>query len=208
MRNYETVVVTIPDASEAYIGTLTKKIEKILTGAPGEMTKKEDFGVKRMAYQVKSSRKGHYIFWAYTQTPEAIKELDHVLRYEENILRSMTVVLEEKKKKKAQEAARAAKAALAPKREPEIQSDGQGDEGGEDGYRRRRGIEIDDPSLSVILKEAGNIGRYISDTGKIAPRRVTGNNAYYQRQLAMAIKRGRQLAVLPYTDSWLMEEGV
>ena len=40
--------------------------------------------------------------------------------------------------------------------------------------------------------------RFISDRGKILPRRVTGTKAIYQRELAVAIKRARQMALLPY----------
>ena len=40
--------------------------------------------------------------------------------------------------------------------------------------------------------------RFISDRGKILPRRVTGTKANYQRQLAVAIKRARHMALLPY----------
>ncbi|MXX98809.1 MAG: 30S ribosomal protein S18, partial [Gammaproteobacteria bacterium] len=45
-----------------------------------------------------------------------------------------------------------------------------------------------------LLKE------YISDTGKIIPRRVTGTKAIYQSKLSNAIKIARYLALLPYTD--------
>jgi small subunit ribosomal protein S18 len=40
--------------------------------------------------------------------------------------------------------------------------------------------------------------KFISANGKITPRRVTGTRAKYQRQLAVAIKRARQMALLPY----------
>ena len=41
--------------------------------------------------------------------------------------------------------------------------------------------------------------KYISDRGKILPRRVTGTKAIYQRELAVAIKRARHMALLPFT---------
>jgi small subunit ribosomal protein S18 len=41
---------------------------------------------------------------------------------------------------------------------------------------------------------------YVLDTGKIVPSRITGTRSFYQRQLAVAIKRARYLALLPYTD--------
>ena len=42
--------------------------------------------------------------------------------------------------------------------------------------------------------------QYLTETGKIVPSRITGTSAFYQRQLATAIKRARYLALLPYTD--------
>ena len=44
------------------------------------------------------------------------------------------------------------------------------------------------------------IRSYYDETGKIIPARITGTSAGYQRQLSMAIKRARFLALLPYTD--------
>ena len=53
----------------------------------------------------------------------------------------------------------------------------------------------------IDYKDLKLLKGYISETGKIAPSRITGTNARYQRQLATAIKRARFLALLPYTDS-------
>lgn len=43
-------------------------------------------------------------------------------------------------------------------------------------------------------------GKYISERAKIVPRRVTGTCAYHQRQLTVAIKRARHLALIPYVS--------
>ena len=50
----------------------------------------------------------------------------------------------------------------------------------------------------VDYKDERTLDRFISDRGKILPRRATGTCAQHQRQLAMAIKRARYLALLPY----------
>jgi small subunit ribosomal protein S18 len=42
---------------------------------------------------------------------------------------------------------------------------------------------------------------YITETGKIVPSRITGTKSRYQRQLSLAIKRARFLALLPYSDT-------
>lgn len=50
----------------------------------------------------------------------------------------------------------------------------------------------------IDYKDVELLRRYISANGKIIPRRVTGTSAKYQRMLATAIKRARQMALLPY----------
>ncbi|GEA14602.1 MAG: small subunit ribosomal protein [Moorella sp. (in: firmicutes)] len=51
----------------------------------------------------------------------------------------------------------------------------------------------------VDYKDVNRLRRYISERGKILPRRISGNCAHHQRQLTTAIKRARILALLPYT---------
>ncbi|MGQ0568758.1 MAG: 30S ribosomal protein S18 [Armatimonadota bacterium] len=51
----------------------------------------------------------------------------------------------------------------------------------------------------IDFKDSLRIRRFVTDRGKILPRRVSGNCAKHQRLLAVAIKRARELALLPYT---------
>lgn len=50
----------------------------------------------------------------------------------------------------------------------------------------------------VDYKEIGKLRRFITERGKILPRRITGNCARHQRQLTRAIKRARHVALLPF----------
>jgi small subunit ribosomal protein S18 len=52
---------------------------------------------------------------------------------------------------------------------------------------------------SIDYKEYGRLRKYITERGKILPRRITGNCAKHQRQLTTAIKRARNIALLPFT---------
>jgi len=52
---------------------------------------------------------------------------------------------------------------------------------------------------TIDYKEAGRLRRYISDRGKIRPRRQTGTCAKHQRQVAEAVKRARHMALLPFS---------
>jgi len=51
----------------------------------------------------------------------------------------------------------------------------------------------------IDYKDIDTLRKFISERGKILPRRVTGTSAKYQRMLTTAIKRSRQIALLPYT---------
>lgn len=55
-----------------------------------------------------------------------------------------------------------------------------------------------DKAEAIDYKDGTKLQRYISERGKILPRRVTGVCAMHQRDLTVAIKRARQLAILPY----------
>jgi len=57
-----------------------------------------------------------------------------------------------------------------------------------------------DRNGDIDYKDAGRLRKFISDRGKIIPRRVTGTCARHQRGLTIAIKRARQIALLPYTS--------
>lgn len=52
---------------------------------------------------------------------------------------------------------------------------------------------------SIDYKDVSKLRKYISERGKILPRRISGNCAKHQRQLTLAIKRARNIALLPFT---------
>lgn len=55
-----------------------------------------------------------------------------------------------------------------------------------------------DKATSIDFKDSAKLRRYTSERGKILPRRTTGTCAAHQRQLTVAIKRARMIALLPY----------
>jgi len=52
---------------------------------------------------------------------------------------------------------------------------------------------------NIEYKDTAKLRRFVSERGKILPRRITGNCAKHQRALTIAIKRARHIAILPYT---------
>ncbi len=68
-------------------------------------------------------------------------------------------------------------------------------------YRRKKYCKFSaDDAEQIDYKDLAMLKNYITETGKIVPSRITGTRSFYQRQLAMAVKRARYLALLPYTD--------
>ena len=69
------------------------------------------------------------------------------------------------------------------------------------GMRRRRRkvcVFCAESAKPVDYKDVATLKKYISERGKILPRRITGNCARHQRALTLAIKRARHIALLPY----------
>lgn len=100
-----------------------------------------------------------------------------------------------------------ASAGSAPQRRP-FREGGEGGErperkfGGRRGGRnkRRKVCYFTVNKITHIdYKDVDTLKKFISERGKILPRRVTGTSAKYQRMLTVAIKRARQIALLPYT---------
>ncbi|MCR5592494.1 MAG: 30S ribosomal protein S18 [Saccharofermentans sp.] len=64
--------------------------------------------------------------------------------------------------------------------------------------RRKTCTFCADKVESIDFLDTARLGKYISERGKILPRRMTGTCAKHQRELTVAIKRARQVALLPY----------
>lgn len=68
--------------------------------------------------------------------------------------------------------------------------------------RRRKKVCVfcaDKTNAAIDYKDVNKLKRYVSERGKILPRRISGNCAKHQRALTVAIKRARHIALMPYT---------
>jgi small subunit ribosomal protein S18 len=80
---------------------------------------------------------------------------------------------------------------------------GEREEGGQGGERRyfsrpKICAFCSDKNLKIDYKAVDMLKRYVTEEGKIRPRRQTGSCARHQRELAAAVKRARNIALLPY----------
>jgi small subunit ribosomal protein S18 len=77
---------------------------------------------------------------------------------------------------------------------------GDMDRGGGRGFGRRKVCRYcADKNLKVDYKNAAELKYFVTERGKIVPRRISGNCAKHQREVATAIKRSRNVALLPFT---------
>lgn len=69
------------------------------------------------------------------------------------------------------------------------------------GFRSRRKVCVfcSEKAKPIDYKDVATLRKYISERGKILPRRITGNCAKHQRALTVAVKRARHIALMPYT---------
>ena len=68
--------------------------------------------------------------------------------------------------------------------------------------RRRKKVCVfcaDKTNAGIDYKDVNKLKRYVSERGKILPRRITGNCAKHQTALTVAVKRARHIALMPYT---------
>lgn len=70
------------------------------------------------------------------------------------------------------------------------------------GGRRRRVCRFCvDSTIKIDYKDPQGIRYFITERGKIVPRRISGNCAKHQRQVCLAVKRARNIALMPFTAS-------
>jgi small subunit ribosomal protein S6 len=88
VRRYETIFVSHPDLTEEALEELTQN--------HGEMIQLEQWGKKKLAYKIQKSFLGHYTYLDYAALPDAVNELERVLRLDDMVLKYLTVKLDDR----------------------------------------------------------------------------------------------------------------
>lgn len=88
-----------------------------------------------------------------------------------------------------------------PKKELEIGGDAGGDrDGGGKSFSRSRACRFcADEKIKIDYKDVGLLRFFVTDRGKLVPRRISGCCAKHQREIAVAIRRARMIALVPFT---------
>lgn len=91
MRNYETIFVLRPDMDEEQIKAAIEKFSGIITSNGGEVTKVEEWGKRRLAYEVQKLREGYYVLCYFNADPELPKELERNYKIADEVIRYIVV---------------------------------------------------------------------------------------------------------------------
>ena len=95
MPLYESTFIARPDISSQQVDGLAEQFREILTEAGGEVAKTEYWGLRSLAYRIKKNRKGHYYFMNIDAPAEAIDAMERTMRINEDVIRYLTVRVEE-----------------------------------------------------------------------------------------------------------------
>jgi small subunit ribosomal protein S6 len=102
MRKYETIFIINPDLSEEDSKGVIEKVRGLVEDLQGEVLKIEEWGKKRLAYEVKKMSKGLFVILHFTGTIQVLSELERNLRLMDAVLKYQTVRLDEKAEKLAE----------------------------------------------------------------------------------------------------------
>jgi small subunit ribosomal protein S6 len=95
MPFYENVFIARQDISTAQVETLTDTFANLVAENGGKVEKREYWGLRNLAYRIKKNRKGHYVLFNLEAPPAAVNELERNMRINEDVLRYLTVRVEE-----------------------------------------------------------------------------------------------------------------
>ncbi len=96
-REYETVYILKPDLPADRLTRVSEKVNKIIKEQGGEVLLEKDWGKRKLAYLIAKGAFGHYFLFNYQGNGAFIGDLERTLKYEEDVLRFLTIKLDPRK---------------------------------------------------------------------------------------------------------------
>jgi small subunit ribosomal protein S6 len=94
-REYETVYILRPNTANDGVAEVNTRVKNVIESMGGKVIKLDNWGKRRLAYEVAKERKGIYLYWRYLATPGVVEEAERNLRMLDNVIRYMTVKVDE-----------------------------------------------------------------------------------------------------------------
>ncbi len=95
MTKYESVLIARQDLGASQVNNIVSDMSKVIADQGGEVVRVDNWGLKNLAYRIKKNRKGHYVLLNISAPAQAIAEYERLLRVNEDIIRYMTVKVED-----------------------------------------------------------------------------------------------------------------
>jgi small subunit ribosomal protein S6 len=95
MPLYECVLIARNDVTQQQVEAIADQVEQTLKAGGGEVRKREYWGLRGLAYKIKKNRKAHYMLLGLNTPPAALQEAERQLGLHEDVLRTLTVRVEE-----------------------------------------------------------------------------------------------------------------
>ena len=95
MRKYETVFISDPDLQDQTRAELFDKVRNIISRENGILLDFDEWGSKKLAYEIKKKLRGYYVCLTYGGTGDLVKELERNFRLSDDIMKFMTLLLSE-----------------------------------------------------------------------------------------------------------------
>ena len=95
MTKYESVLIARQDLGASQVNTLVDELKNVISAQGGEVVRVDNWGLKNLAYRIKKNRKGHYVLMNISAPASAVAEYERVMRVNEDIIRYMTVRVED-----------------------------------------------------------------------------------------------------------------
>jgi small subunit ribosomal protein S6 len=211
MRLYEVVYILDPALDENAATTKLEKFHALATSQGGEVAAVDHWGNRQLAYPVRRQSSGYYVVAQFTAAADALPEFERLLKLDAEVMRYLLVLNEGepttghslladtpvRERGEDDEEDDDDDDDLRPDRDDrEHPADSPPEFAGSRGRRRRmEGPRV----LQLNYKDVSTLAHFVTEQGKILPKRTTKVTAAFQRQLGTAVKRARYLALLPYT---------
>lgn len=95
MPFYENVFIARQDLTPAKVAELTDRYASVVESMGGKVTKRENWGLRNLAYKIQKNRKGYYTLMNIDAPADAIIEMERLMRLDENLIRYLTIKVEE-----------------------------------------------------------------------------------------------------------------
>lgn len=97
MRNYEALYIIKPELEEEKIAAVVEKFKQLIVDNGGEVTQLEEWGKRKLAYEVKKYREGYYVLMNFKSSVEAARELERIFKISDDVIRYLLVRLDDEK---------------------------------------------------------------------------------------------------------------